>query len=364
MNRTLSLAFSFFIVIAFTCNQLHAQQPAWLVDKEINHNGNVTYWKILKTDDNNLLIGGFGYLSLNSTDFDFVLRKTDLDGNIIWEKQYGGPQSDELKFIAATTDGFFLAGSTNSEAGKNMSQAKFGDEDVWLVKVDLNGNLLWEKRLGGANRDIVGNIISLPNGSVVMAGSKGVFNNGNFTAFDFWTVCLDKNGNVVWDKTFAGEDPESTISQYLNDIVIDPSGGFLAIGYNDVITDRSNGITVYPKPSFIRINDRGDKQSITSFEGGQPSSGFEKLILLDQGDMLVFGREFKRDGGESEDIVVRKFSSTGLLLIEDFYGGTKTDYFNDAELTTDGGVVIVGNSSSSIGGDIVDFSKGNEMDWS
>ena len=129
---------------------------------------------------------------------------------IFWEKTFGGSKSDELTFLQQTPDGNYLAGGfTDSGQSKDKASSGYGFSDYWLLKLDANGSPIWEKTFGGNDQDICNLMVQTPDGGCILGGSsrsgrnehKSQPNNGNF---DYWIVRLDANGNKLWDKTYGG----------------------------------------------------------------------------------------------------------------------------------------------------------------
>ena len=165
---------------------------------------------IAETANNNFIIAGSSdsndfNISNNKGSYDFWITKIASDGNLIWEKSFGGSEIDEARAITATNDGnFIIVGDTRS-ADKNVSENN-GAADVWVVKISAEGDLLWEKTIGGANFDIASGVSRAQDNSFLIAGSsrsldKGFENKGQNDAL---ILKIDDNGNLLWKKTIGG----------------------------------------------------------------------------------------------------------------------------------------------------------------
>jgi len=157
-------------------------------------------WAIVQTDDGGYTLAGYKD-SINSAQGDFWLIKTDTDGNMIWNKTYGGAGSDHAYSLVKTPEGgYILAGWTDSFGA--------GSRDSWLVKTDVDGYMQWNKTYGGPNADWTNSIVITDDGGYALAGATGPSIDGNA---DFWLVKTDSSGNMEWDKTFgrAEDDDEA-----------------------------------------------------------------------------------------------------------------------------------------------------------
>ena len=167
---------------------------------------------IIETDDNNFIVVG----SSDSTDFnisnskgsyDFWITKLAPNGNLIWEKSFGGTQIDEAKAITNTNDGnFLIVGDTRSK-DKDVS-VNNGAADVWILKISTEGNLIWEKTIGGSNFDVARAVYRTQDNGFLIAGSSRSLDNGfeNKGQNDALILKIDDSGNLLWQKTFGGSE--------------------------------------------------------------------------------------------------------------------------------------------------------------
>ncbi|WP_242084013.1 hypothetical protein [Aestuariivivens sediminis] len=166
---------------------------------------------VVQTQDNGYIMVGFSDstdvdISNNLGTYDFWVIKISETGALIWEKSFGGSEIDEAWAITDSGDGnYLIVGNTRSD-DKNVSQNN-GAADLWLIKINDNGNLLWEKSLGGSNFD-VGRSISKThdNGFIISGNSRS--ENGNVSENkgqnDVWVIKIDDESNILWQKTIGG----------------------------------------------------------------------------------------------------------------------------------------------------------------
>ncbi len=222
-NVVLSAPDGAYVLTGYKTDSGTGNKDAYLIKTDAN--GNLQWEKTFGSSSNDLanamaVTPDGGYVLAGSTDRDgtndVYLIKTDANGNLQWEKTFGGTGADWASAILCTSDGgYVLAGSTYGE------DAASGD--IYLIKTDANGNTQWEKTLGGGDSDWANAIISAPDGGYVLAGgtrSRGAGSN------DVYLIKTDANGNMLWEKTFGGSD-----SDWANDITPTSDGGYVLAGY-------------------------------------------------------------------------------------------------------------------------------------
>ena len=169
------------------------------------------------------------------------LMKTDGDGSPLWQYVSGGTGIEEGNSVVSAADGgFVVAGTTNSMGA--------GLEDVYVIKVDGSGNLLWERTFGGTQADAGACIIASSDGGFVIAGSTevpGALEQPSH--FDVYRVKIDGLGNKIWEKTYGGPKDDCAYG-----IAPASGGGYVVVG-----TTESYG----PAPSnayVMKIDESGE----------------------------------------------------------------------------------------------------------
>ncbi|MCB0279235.1 MAG: putative Ig domain-containing protein [Calditrichaeota bacterium] len=149
----------------------------------------------IETSDHQIaMIGSVNY-SDNTTYDDLWLVKIDMSGNMLWEATFGGLLPEKGIALAEVSDGFILLANTASIGN--------GQNDFYLVKTDLNGSKVWEKTFGGRKNDKAEALIKAIDGSgFYLLGSSNSIGSGSS---DAWLVKVDLNGNKVWDRVYGGE---------------------------------------------------------------------------------------------------------------------------------------------------------------
>lgn len=169
---------------------------------------------------------------------DYWVVKIDGSGNKVWDRRFGGSGEDYFTALVATSDGGHLLGGTSySGADGDKSEASRGSSDYWIVKIDGSGNKVWDKRFGGISSDDLYALASTSDGGCILGGFSDSEVNGDKSeasrgGSDFWVVKIDVNGNKVWDKRFGGSDNEA-----LRAIAVTDEGGYVLGGVSSSSAD-------------------------------------------------------------------------------------------------------------------------------
>jgi hypothetical protein len=170
---------------------------------------------IEQTFDSGYIIAGFTK-SFGSGLGDIYLMKIDSDGNVRWDTTYGGSNDDMGFCVRQTPDGgYVVAGWTKSFGA--------GSNDAYLVRTDSLGKVLWEKTYGGIGKDVGTFVQQTADGGYVLTGYTNSFGAGND---DVYLVKTDSLGNMLWDTTYGGMAPDRGYS-----ISQTSDGGYAITGY-------------------------------------------------------------------------------------------------------------------------------------
>lgn len=304
---------------------------------------------------------------------DLYLVKTDATGRQEWAKTYGGAENDEGRSVRQTTDGgFIVAGFTASDA--------IGSNDIYLLRLDGEGDTLWTRRLGGSNDD---------RGFVVRQARDGSFLLGGYTksgscgGADYYLARFDANGAEIWSKTFGGFGEEmchdlvemengeivaigisgssigidrlsadgvlltrgthpATIvfNSFAHAIVPAPDGSVMLAGYN-----QRGGTGGIDSLIIVKVDtSRWDDQWVRSF--GMPGGNRAYAIQsTPDGGTVAFGFTRAFNGGRPDFILV-KIDADGNEVFTHTYGGNGSDEGRSLHQTADGGFIMVGPSDS------------------
>ena len=249
---------------------------------------------------------------------DFWNLKLDSMGSIVWQNSIGGSLYDGYSVSGSALipfqtedDGYIIYGGSESPISGDKTEPNKGIADMWIVKLNPDGSVQWDKTFGGSNVDGPGDMIQTMDGGYLIGGTSQSNISGDKTENsrgeeDYWVLKLDMDRNIIWQKT---------------------------IGSNS--TDRLG-----------------------------------KVKELDDGSYMLFGSSYGPiSGDKTEDVIGNTdmwmvgLDSFGQIALQNVIGGDRYDDFEDVLSTSDNGFLIGGNSVSNISGDKTDNSKGSMDYW-
>ncbi|SFT64667.1 Por secretion system C-terminal sorting domain-containing protein [Lishizhenia tianjinensis] len=199
---------------------------AWLVKMSYNHQidwqvcyggSNDEFLTLSKELPNgNIIVAGSSRSPISGTkssphfgEDDIWLMLIDSQGNKVWEESYGGDNVDYPTDIVYYNNHFYLLGTSNSGATGNKTSTNYGQDDLWLLKLDMTGQVIWQKTLGGNLTEYIG-YITIYNNKIYISSTSFSPPSGNKTSVNYaeddcWLIKLDTNGNVINQKTIGGD---------------------------------------------------------------------------------------------------------------------------------------------------------------
>jgi hypothetical protein len=288
-------------------------------------------------------------------EFDFWVVKLNKSLKIQWQRPLGGTADETAFSVEQTTDnGYIVAGQASSNNGQVTGN--HGALDVWVVKLDSSGNLVWEKSLGGSDNDFATSVRQTKDGGYVVAGGTNS-NDGDVTnhhgptsTSDYWLAKLDASGNKQWQKTYGGTNGDLAMS------VIQTKDGVYALAGN---TTSGNGDvtnvhdTVYGDAWIIKTDKKGNLQWQKTY-GGSDYDQANSIQQTKDGGYVACGWTRSNNGDVKGnhgnfDFWVLKLDSTGALKWQQSLGGSNGDLAYSIDQTKDNGYIVVGGTTSNDG---------------
>ena len=294
----------------------------------------------------------------------YWVARLDADGNLLWSKTYGGTADDRGEAIKTTSDGGFIITGYSRSADEDVSTNN-GFYDQWIVKLDANGDLIWEKSFGFSGSDQAFDIMQTSDGGYFTTGFLDVtasggagnvgkpsgtnegFINPKHGVGEFWCHKLDANGTIVWSRYFGGTNNDrsySTLETNDNNFIIAGSSES-----DDFDVTNSQGSYDF---WVVKMSNTGDLIWQKSYGGSGIEIGYD-ITKTNDGNYLVVGDTRSTDGNISNlkgsaDFWIIKISDTdGSLLWERTYGGTDFESARGVTPLQDGGFAVVGSAKSN-----------------
>ncbi|PWT75954.1 MAG: secretion protein [Bacteroidetes bacterium] len=290
---------------------------------------------------------------------DLWLLKVDSSGKKVWQHQYGGSADDYGLAITSTPEGGFLSVGVTQSNDMDVTTA-LGGYDAWIIKTDANGNKIWAKSYGTNRNDTVWSVVNTPDGGYVVVGSSiPAVNNPSYQT-DIWIFKIDNNGNVVWDKKYGGSSWDGA-----NWIAQASDGGYLVTGYS-LSTDGDVGLNKGGDDTWLgKIDENGNLMWHQVFGG----SGADFPYCINKtfdGGYLITGTTSSSDGDFTvnhgrTDFFAIKTDISGNKAWQKTYGGSSADQGLWGQTTSDGGYILAGISGSS-DGDLT-LNRGGDDGW-
>ena len=250
----------------------------------------------------------------------FWLVKTDHDGNIMWNKTYRGASFGAEAFsLVISDDGGFAIGGYSWQAGQNH---------IWLVKTDANGDMLWNKTYGGEGNDRAYSMIKTSDGGYALAGSTTSFGVGSV---DGYLVKTDPEGNMVWNRTYGGGNWDD-----LGCVVQTSDGGYALAGQTS--SYGADGMNFW----LVRTDGTGEAQWSHTY-GGMGRDWASSVVQTSDGGYALAGQT--DSFGPSTDAWLLKTDASGNVQWNRTYGRDLQDGATALTLSSSGRYVLAGYES-------------------
>jgi hypothetical protein len=371
MTRKAFIACAIALLLSF---QEHAQIPTFqkkfggpLTDEVAYH--------VIELPGGGYLIAGFTVVAPNDNR-DALLLRLDAQGNLLWQRTYGGAGDDFFSFAATANDGGFLAMGQTSSTGK-------GQHDALLMKIDDNGNLLWSKTLGGMFDDGPGyqnEIVHLQDGYLVSGHQSSFIGssvNGSFV------LRLDNNGNIIWrhgyntmhDNFMAATYVEGNIAYLSGWAEDDACFAKLDLNNGNILFSETLGGS--QTESLFGVKPTLDGNLLLSDATSSPNAGaFQSqwVVKMSKDGDVLSSRVYALDNHDFTGLAIptadggyllgsagpRFFATSGYMAKVDGagavqwayqYGGTQKNVLYHVIACSDGGYLAVGNTGNHFGFD-------------
>lgn len=320
-----------YVVVGNTYSSSLNGSVSWLIKLDSSGNtlwsrtfdafGNAELFAVSPTSDSGYILAGYA-CKTGSAQSDAWLLKTDSNGNLIWNRTYGGNGDDKAFAVTQTSDGGYVFSGYTGSYGQ-------GGDDFWLCKIDVNGNLLWNQTYGGQGHDQAYCVVQSSDGGFAFAGQTTSANGAN-DALIFKTSTV---GQIEWNRTYGGTGNDGVYA-----LIQTLDGGYALAGYTYLSSSNKydswlvktdvSGNLLWQKT----IGSTGDSQALSVIQNS------------DQSFVVVgYTNSYGADGSQ---ILLVKIDSKGVSQTTQVLGGKGDDAAFDVVPSGDGGFAVAGHVDS------------------
>lgn len=351
-------------------------------DKSYGGSGSDKIAAGVKTDDGGVVF--VGSTTTNSKGFtDILVFKVDADGNTVWSKTYGGPGVEEATCIYKLNDAYLIGGftSTDGSGASGFNSKPSGVYDFWFLRLQLDGNLIWEYTYGARGFEFLKSIIQTSDGGFLLAGSAGggLSRTKNKNGYangrqDYWIIKTDGSGKYLWDRVYGGAEDDLMTSMMQHDNTIFLSGYSKSSKTKDLgssygipkQTDNIGGEDFW----VVKIKEDGSYISDFTYGGTGSDRGYASGY---NGRNIIAGPSDSSGGTGNksqnrapylgkQDFYVKRYDDSWAETWDGTFGGTEDDIATSVGLVGSD-VLIAGSSRSGKSGNKTAESYGNNDAW-
>ena len=286
-------------------------------------------YSIQQTNDGGYIIGGS--MSVGSLSYQFEIIKLLPDGNVEWQKNYGDYSFDRANIIQQVRDGGYIVAGYHYLSDLYMN-------DILILKLSINGTVEWSKTYGRSEDDQPNSILQTDEGGYIVVGKTISFEAEDY---DAWILKLASDGEIEWQKSYGGSQGGSAYSiQQTND------GGYIVVG--NILSFGANPSDFWT----LKLSSEGDIEWNKTYGGSKGETAYSIQQTFD-GGFIVAG-ETSSFGVGKNDILLLKLNLWGDIEWQKTYGGSKDEEASSIQQTYDGGYIVAG-STDTYGAGMRDF---------
>ncbi len=329
-----------FLLTGYTFS--HGSGDSDVLVVKTNADGDVNWYKTFGGDGTEYGYGctelSDGYLitgyttSSGAGSKDMYVIKIDFNGSELWSRTYGGESWDVGMSSCESDDGYMICGFTHS-SGK-------GEEDIYLVNTDRNGNQLWSKTYGGERFEIGSSTCRLDDGNFIIGGSTGTFGGGNS---DMYLVKVDNKGNELWTNSIGGQmnnilpEASPTPTDWCYQLKPVSGQGFILVGYSNS-RDILNALVIKTDDdgNFVWGQNLGNSK-FYDYGLSVAETANEKFIICGTSKSIK----------QNNDIFLAEIGKRGNVIWQKTIGTENgSDWGSAVCITKDGRIIVAGQTNS------------------
>ena len=365
------------LFVSLFCLKAQGQELIW--EKTIGGDGTDWLFHSFQNSRGNYMFSGYSYSGISGDKTvpdkggsDFWIIEMDPDGNILWQGSYGGSSMDAIHKTIELRDGtFLLAGTSYSGISADKTESLRGHRDLWIVKLDQNRNIEWQRTYGGSDAEDLEDVIQTRDNGFLITSTSISPASGDKTSpgmgeSDIWVLKLDTKGYLEWQKSYGGSDHDHSAR------IVETSAGNYVIGASSsspVSATKSQPTRGLNDYWVLEIDPRGAIlwQNII---GGNNGDHFEDIKSTGGDGYILTGTSFSEQSGDktmssynSDDIWVVKVDLSGNIKWQKNYGGGDTEWSAGISPSANSGFLIGAMSHSGIGYDKTEANRGDRDYW-
>jgi hypothetical protein len=348
------------LVFLFSVSAQNNMQITW----QACFGGSGTDWifDIIETDDGGYFLLGTtasqnGDITNNHGEWDIWLVKTDSVGNLLWQRCYGGSDIDYSTNIIKDNQGnYYFGGDVSSDDG-DVQSGNHGIYDRWIVKIDSEGEIIWEQCYGGSNDDYGGTLMWLSDGNILVYGAAHSGDGDvpiNYGFLDIWLMKINPEGEILESHVYGNQLHNNVFS-----VIETSDGGYFFAGKAGCIGgmvqgDYKGDVDVW----VVKLNSQFEIEWQQLYGGTYQDYGYRGAIELEDGYIftaITNSNDFDVSGFHGtpglyeSDIWAVKIDFTGNIVWQKCLGGNDYDWAGTLHLANDDGFYIIGETQSNNG---------------
>lgn len=347
------------LMLVLLCDRSSQAQPAIEWQRTFGGTLDDTSASIAETSDGGYILCGTtysnnGHVTGNHGNGDIWVVKLNATGDIQWQRCLGGSQPDIGRSVLPLADGGYLVlGSTRSNDGD--ASGNHGMVDIWLVRLNASGTPVWQRCYGGSLNDVPFGIKPTPDGGYIIAGESrssdgDLTSNAGFA--DYWVLKIDSDGDIQWQRSYGGSGGDTAYA-----IELTTDGGYIL---NGLSTSTDGDVTNAPVAGagpenywVVKLDALGNIQWQRPCGGSNTDYGFS-VAQLDDGTYVAFGTSYSTDGDVTDsrgggDYWLVRLTSTGMPVGYLSFGGSNNDAGAEIIQAHANGLLLSGASASNDG---------------
>ena len=339
------------IVIGQRSSGLFGQSDLWAIktdnrgllqwEKRFGGNSNEVGYDVISTSDGSFLLVGYTW-SFGDSQQVYAI-KIDASGQKIWEKTFGGTMWDVGNAVIELVSGeYVIAGYSNSPGISS------GNTDMFLIKIDKDGNKIWQKAYGNQafpNHEWAYDLIETNNGEVIVVGARDRYENGSMNGLIYR---LDSEGNKIWEKELIDD---SSISETIYSISISINGNYYLCTAVNSVEDAE----LY-QPKVIKMDGAGNFDWNRILKTNSKKYHQFRASTTSKNEIVIAGTSYQiLAGGYKEDAFMTKLDNYGNIIWSHAYGTADEDDWGWKVFETPAKNLVLVGSTKSYGSSLYDI---------